>query len=177
MDPFLDFPDDKLYELCESLPNKDLNKFIRSSKRIQFACQGEITRRNILFNKRVDEEMKRIKGEMDKVNFIFEGHPVYKDSTILYKDKFDEDPIGVTQHSVRIERFKQGGYRITQEDIAEGPQVYKSSWILGKSIPPVTSNEHPAEDFLIFSRIAILRNDAELRLAVENLITLGYSLP
>lgn len=174
MDPFLNFPDDKLYELCEGLSNEDLNRFARTSKTIQSTCQREINKRLEIFNRKVDEEMAEIKAEMDKVTIIVNGAPILKNYALLYKQRFDRDPIGKTSHEVLIERF-QGNYRITQRDIS-GSGLFKSPWILGDLKSPIKKDEYKAEDLSFFTRVAILKNDSELRKAVENIVRLGYYL-
>ncbi len=44
-DPFINFPNDKLYEICESLDDVSLANFSRTSKRVQSVCQGELLKR------------------------------------------------------------------------------------------------------------------------------------
>lgn len=41
----LDLPYDKLYEICESLPLEDLNRFVRTSKRTDFLCGNILKKR------------------------------------------------------------------------------------------------------------------------------------
>lgn len=47
MDPFRYLSDDKLYEICENLPTKDLSRFARTSKRVRSVCQGILNRRQL----------------------------------------------------------------------------------------------------------------------------------
>ncbi len=56
-DPFVDFPDDKLYEICEQLDTQSLARFARSSKRIQNVCWDVLDRRQKELTKKIVDEL------------------------------------------------------------------------------------------------------------------------
>lgn len=66
MDPFLDLPEDKLYEICEILELPTLTKFARTSKHIQYVCG------NILRQRKIEFLLPRLTGNWYKCFYIDE---------------------------------------------------------------------------------------------------------
>lgn len=71
VDPFINFPVDKLYEICEDLDDMSLANFSRTSKHIQTVCQGEINRRkerrSLLISELVGHWFRCINGETNSI--------------------------------------------------------------------------------------------------------------
>lgn len=71
MDPFLSFPDDKLYEICELLDDNSLGKFLTTSKHVREVCQDVANRRkeriDFLVSELIGKWAKCIDGQLSFV--------------------------------------------------------------------------------------------------------------
>lgn len=56
----LDLPDDKLFEICELLDFRDLQRFVKTSKRIEYICGGILLKKEEERNKILDDHYERV---------------------------------------------------------------------------------------------------------------------
>lgn len=71
MDPFLNFPEDKLYELCENLDDESLARFARTSKTINATCQRVINQNIYKIDQLIDELLLRSPTRNDLKPLVF----------------------------------------------------------------------------------------------------------